>query len=60
VLVRAPAACGVNVTEIEQLLPAAKVPPQLLVSVKSPLFPLEIKIFEIESGPEPVFETVTP
>jgi len=55
-----PAAVGVNVTETEQLLPAASVPPQLLLSPKSPELLPAIKIFEIVSGPAPVLETVTP
>jgi len=59
VLLRDPAACGVNVTEMEQLAPAASVPEQLLLSAKSPLLPLEIRMFEIVSGPAPVLETVT-
>lgn len=33
---RAPVACGVNLTEIVQLLPAATLVPQVLVWLKSP------------------------
>ena len=37
VALRVPTAVGVNVTSIEQLAPAARLAPQLLVCAKSPL-----------------------
>jgi len=38
VALRVPTTVGVNVTSIEQLAPAARLAPQLLVCAKSPLF----------------------
>jgi hypothetical protein len=53
--VRAPAAAGVNVTEIAQLAPAATEEPQVLVSAKSP----EATIWVIARAAVPAFERVT-
>ena len=50
-----PEAVGVNVTEIEQLAPAASVEPQLLVCPKSPV----VVIDEIVAAALPVFDNVT-
>ena len=51
---RVPMAVGVKVALIVQLEPAASVVPQLFVWAKSP----ETVIAEIDSGAEPVFESV--
>ena len=53
--VRVPVAIGVKVTWIEQLPPAATDVPQLFVSAKSPLVPIEV----IERAPLPLFVSVT-
>lgn len=55
---RAPAAWGVNVTEIVQLAPAATVVPQVFVWVKSAVFVPVIAMLLIERAPEPAFESV--
>ena len=52
--VREPFVVGVNLTETVQLPPAAKVAPQLFVSLKSP----EAAIDEIVIGLPPLFLTV--
>lgn len=52
---RLPVAEGVNVTLMVQLAPAAKVLPQALVCVKSPLAVMA----DIVSGPSPLFVRVT-
>ena len=54
----APVVAGVNVTLIAQLLPAAKLAPQLLVSEKSVAFAPVMPMPEIFSGPVPVLLSV--
>lgn len=55
---RAPAAVGVNVTLMPQLLPAVNVPPHVVVRVKSPgLLPVMVML-EIVSVAPPVFVSV--
>jgi hypothetical protein len=56
---RADAAVGLNVTVIEQLVPAARLLPQLLVAAKSPELLPESAILVIVSAPAPVLESVT-
>lgn len=56
---RDPAAEGVNLTVIVQLLPAATLPPQLLVCAKSPAFVPLMARLEIFSEPLPVLERIT-
>ena len=53
--VSVPVAVGVNVTEIVQLVLAARLDPQVLVSAKLP----EAAMPLIERGPAPVFVKVT-
>ena len=48
-VVRVPAALGVNVTLIVQLAPAAKLAPQVLVCAKSVVFPVLNPMLEISS-----------
>jgi hypothetical protein len=55
---RAPVAVGVKVTLIEQLAPAAKLVPQVLVCEKSPtLVPVIVMPVRVKVAP-PVFESV--
>ena len=51
---REPAAVGANVTEMEQVDPAARVAPQVVVSEKSPAFVPPMTICEMLSGPVPL------
>jgi hypothetical protein len=55
---RAPAACGVNVTEIMQLAPAATLVPQVFVWLKSAILVPVIATLVIDKAPEPAFESV--
>ena len=52
--VRVPLDVGVNVTEIEQLAPAARLDPQLCVSAKSPDVVIELMF----KAPLPEFDSV--
>jgi hypothetical protein len=49
----------VNVTETVQLALGASVAPHVVVLEKSAVFPVEMRMFEIESVPVPVLATVT-
>lgn len=55
---RAPAALGVNLTEIVQLLPVATLVPQLFVSLKSPASVPVTAMLVIDNIAVPVFERV--
>ena len=55
---RAPLAVGLNVTLIEQLAPAARVAPQVVVSEKSPLLVPVMAMLVRFIVPVPVLETV--
>jgi hypothetical protein len=59
VALRLPGAVGVNVTEIVQFAPAAKLLPQVLVSAKSPGLVPVIATLAIVSDPVPEFVNVT-
>jgi hypothetical protein len=58
--VRDPCAVGLNVTVTAQLPPAATLPPQLFVALKSPAFAPPVPIELIVSAALPPFVTVTP
>ena len=55
---RDPVACGVKVTDIEQLAPAATLGPQLFVWAKSAALVPVIAILVIASAADPEFESV--
>jgi hypothetical protein len=55
---RAPAACGVNLTEIVQLPPAATLVPHVLVWLKSATLVPVMAILVIDKAAEPAFESV--
>lgn len=55
---RLPLACGVNVTLMKQLVPEARLDPQLLVWPKSPELPPVIKMLVMLTGVLPLFVIV--
>ena len=55
---RTPVACGVKVTDIEQLAPAATLVPQVLVCTKSAALVPVIAMLVIESAAVPPFVSV--
>lgn len=55
---RAPAACGVNLTEIVQLPPAATLVPHVFVWLKSAVLVPVNAMPVMDKVPEPVFESV--
>jgi len=59
VAARLPAAAGVNVTEMMQLAPAARLEPQPFVWAKSPLLVPVMPMLLIVNGTLPEFVSVT-